>query len=168
LDWTDEYHDDEMWNDVRDLMSTADAVLFGRVTYQLFEDYWPGAGTNPVSPKSEIDFSNWIEKTEKFVFSKTLEKVDWKNATLVHENAAKKVAALKKLSGKNMVVFGSTTLASHLFKEGLIDEHWINVHPVVLGKGKPFLKGLDDRHKLLRVGSKQFESGVVGLRYRKI
>jgi len=100
LDWTDEYHDDEMWNDVRDLMSTADAVLFGRVTYQLFEDYWPGAGTNPVSPKSEIDFSNWIEKTEKFVFSKTLEKVDWKNATLVHENAAKEVAALKKLSAR--------------------------------------------------------------------
>jgi hypothetical protein len=66
--------DDEMWDYINDLLDNVGTALFGRVAYQAFAQYWPAAATNPSSPKNEVDFADWIEKTPKVVFSKTLEK----------------------------------------------------------------------------------------------
>src|SRR5262245_3276395 len=84
LDWMN--FDDEMWNYVNDLLSNVGTALFGRVAYQAFEKYWPAAAANPSSSKNEVQFAHWIEKTPKVVFSKTLEKAEWKNSKLIREN----------------------------------------------------------------------------------
>ncbi len=165
LDWV--AHDDEMWNEVTDLLSSADTAVFGRVTYQMFESYWPAAARNPSSSQNELDFARWIEDTPKIVLSKTLERVDWKNTRLVRQDIVGEIARTKEQPGKNMLVFGGPMLDSALMKFGLIDEYRFMVNPVVLGRGKPLFTGLNDRHKLRLVKTRTFGSGVVGLHYQK-
>ena len=165
LDWAGANMDDELWEDVIDLLRTVDAALFGRLTYQNFENYWPTAASNPASPKNELHFSRWIEETPKTVASKTLNRLEWKNSILLNANVAEGVSKMKGQPGKNVVMFGSCSLASHLLKAGLIDELRIRVHPVVLGVGRPLFKDGAERHKLKLVKSRTFDSGVVGLRY---
>ena len=88
LDWSAEYHDEAMWEDVFDLLSNVDAVLFGRVTYQLFEEYWPVVGKDPSATKRDVEFGEWIDETPKLVVSRTLTSVKWKNPTLIRGDGA--------------------------------------------------------------------------------
>jgi len=164
LDWF--IFDEEMWKDVNDLLSTVDTALFGRVAYQAFANYWPSVATNPSSPKSEIDFAHWIENTPKIVFSKTLEKVEWKNSRLVKENIAEEVSKMKQQPGKDLLIFGGAGIAQTFMKLGLIDEYRIRVHPIVLGRGIPLFKDLNDKHKLKLIKTKTFNSGVLSLVYQ--
>jgi dihydrofolate reductase len=164
LDWM--VMDEELWEYVNDLLSTVDTTLFGRVAYQGFANYWPAAATNPLSPKNEIDFAHWIEKTPKIVFSKTLEKLEWKNSRLVKGNIVEEVAKMKQQPGKDLLMFGGAGIASTFMKLDLIDEYRIKVHPIILGKGIPLFKGIKDRMNLKLLKSKTFDSGVVGLYYK--
>lgn len=168
LDWSGQYHDEAMWRDVWDLLSTVDTVLFGRVTYRLFEDYWPAVPANPSSTKDDLEFSRWIDKTPKIVASTTLEKVEWKNSRLLKGDVGEEVAKLKAQPGRNLLIFGSSTLASTLLKLGLIDELRTNVHPVVLGRGKPYFRDLNDSHGLKLVKARTINAGVVGLHYQAL
>ncbi|MGH9728841.1 MAG: dihydrofolate reductase family protein [Candidatus Acidiferrales bacterium] len=165
LDWAGANMDDEMWEDVIELLNTVDTALFGRVTYQAFESYWPGAAKNPASPKNEQDFSRWIEKAPKSVASGTLKQLAWKNSMLLSGDVAEGVSKMKAQPGKNALMFGSCSLAAHLLKAGLIDELRIRVHPVVLGAGRALFKDGAGRQKLKLIKSRIFGSGVVALRY---
>jgi dihydrofolate reductase len=166
LDWAGASVDDELWRDVNQMLGTVDAVLFGRVTYKDFENYWPAAGSNPASTKNEIDFSRWIEKMPKTVASTTLESLDWKNSKLLSSDVPEGVSELKRQAGKDVVMFGSCNLASQLFEADLIDELQIRIHPVVLGAGRPLFEDGTVPHKLKLIKSRAFASGVVGLRYQ--
>jgi len=165
LDWM--VKDDEMDKVlITDLLSTVDTILVGRATYQVFENYWPVVATNPSSSKDMIDLAHWIENTPKIVFSKTLEKVEWKNSRLIKENIADEIAKLKQQPGKDMVIFGGVGIVSTFIKLGLVDEYRLRVHPVALGSGKPLFKDIKDRMKLKLLKCEKFNSGVVALHYQ--
>ena len=105
----------------------------------------------------------------KYVFSKTLERVDWTNSRLVTGDIAEEVSQLKHQPGKNLVLTGGFRIAQTFVKLGLIDEYQLIVHPIVLGKGKRLfeVEGLDGRLNLKLAGATPFEAGVVALHYQK-
>jgi dihydrofolate reductase len=149
------------------LLNNVGTALFGRVAYEAFAKYWPAAATNPSSPKNEVQFAHWIEKTPKVVFSKTLEKAEWKNSKLIRENLAEEVVKLKQEADKDLLLFGGANIASEFMKLGLIDTYRINVYPIVLGNGKPLFQGIKDKFNLKAVKTKTFDSGVIGLHYEQ-
>lgn len=168
LDWSGEYHDDAMWDDVFDILANVDGVVFGRVTYQLFEDYWPVIRENGAATKRDLEFGEWIDETQKFVVSRTLTRVMWKNTVLLRGEGAVEVAKVKEADGNDLIVFGSGTLISSLMNAGLVDEHRTNIHPIILGEGKPFVRGLNGAHPLQLVDGRKINAGVVGLHHRKL
>src|ERR1700681_954567 len=102
MDW--ESRDEEVGRQlVPEFQSTVDTMLLGRVLYQGFQQAWPAMASNPTSPRELVDFAHWIEDTPKVVFSKTLEKVEWKNSRLVSvksdDDVVKEVTSLKQQSG---------------------------------------------------------------------
>ncbi len=101
----------------------------------------------------------------KIVFSKTLQKVEWNNSRLVKENIVEEISTMKQQPGKDMVIFGSGSIVSTFMQLGLIDEYRIIVNPVVLGKGKPLFKGINDKLNLKLLKTKTFSSGNVLLYY---
>jgi dihydrofolate reductase len=102
----------------------------------------------------------------KIVFSKTLQKVEWKNTRLVKENIAEEISKMKEQSGKDLVIFGSGSIVSTFMQFGLIDEYRIIVNPVVLGNGKRLFKGINDKLNLKLLKTKVLGSGIVILYYQ--
>jgi dihydrofolate reductase len=160
LDW---HLVDEEFNEYASaLLDSVDTILFGRVTYQLMASYWP----TPIAKTNDPVIAEKMNNLQKVVFSKTLTKAEWNNTMLVKKNAVEEISKLKQQSGKNMVIFGSSDLTVNLTNSNLIDEYRIFVNPVVLGSGKPLLKGLKDRLSLNLIRTKIFKSGLVMLCYK--
>jgi len=131
------------------------ALLFGRVTYELMAGYWPAA--------EKSDIADYMNALPKYVFSRTLKKADWNNTTLMKDNAAEEVARLKREKGKDIFVFGSADLSSHLMP--LFDEFRIGVAPLLLGRGTPLFKNQAERAGLKILDAKPHSTGVVVMRY---
>jgi len=136
--------------------SAADALLFGRVTYEGMAAHWPSA------KGATADIMNAIPK---IVFSKTLECAEWNNTRVVRESAEREVARLKQQAGKDLLIFGSANLADSLTRSGLIDEYRLGVNPVVLGGGSPLFKPAPESLKLKLLDARALKSGCVLLRY---
>ncbi|MCB0996115.1 MAG: dihydrofolate reductase family protein [Acidimicrobiales bacterium] len=147
-------------------LARADALLFGRVTYQMMEDAWrlPATGTWPDwMDESEIAFAETIDKAKKYVVSRTLDGVGW-NAELVRGDLATAVRQLKQEPGRGVFV-GGVTLPLALAELGLIDEYEFLVHPYVAGRGPSLFAGLSERLDLKLVAHQEFGSGALALRY---
>jgi dihydrofolate reductase len=153
---------------IPDLQTTVDCILVGRVLYQGFASFWPGMASNPSAPKELQAFAQWMENTPKVVFSKTLDKLDWKNSRLARNELAEEVAFLKQEPGGDMVIFGGAGIVDNFTKLNLVDEYRIKLEPVVLGKGKSLFAEIAERIKLRLIRSKSFDSGVVALYYEVI
>jgi len=166
LDW--HIVDEEFNQYAIDLLSKVDALLFGRVTYQLMADYWPAAATNPSTPKSDVEIADKMNNLPKIVFSKTLQEVKWNNSRLVKDNIAEEISKMKQQPGKDMVIFGSGSVVSTFMQHGLIDEYRIIVNPIVLGNGKPLFKGINGKQNLKLLKTKVLGSGVVILYYEPV
>lgn len=148
-------------------MERADALLFGRVTYEMMESAWrrPASGTWPDwMDEWEVPFAEAIDRADKHVVSSTLESVDW-NAQLVRGELAAAVERLKQQPGEELWV-GGVTLPLALADLGLIDEYELVVHPVLAGHGPTLLAGLRERVRLEPVGRREFASGAVALLFR--
>jgi len=158
--------DDELHKFASDQLDNIDLLLFGRVTYQLMESYWPNAHKDPQATKIMIEFADKFNALPKIVFSKTLQKADWQNSRIIRDNAIEEIIRLKKLPGKNLSI-GGISISQELMKKGLIDEIIILVQPVLWGKGRRLFDGLENRNNLNLVETKTFNSGVVVLRYFK-
>lgn len=165
MDWiiTD---DAEMFPDIQALLEHVDTSLYGRVTYQMMESYWPTVPSNPASTEHELQHSKWVEDVQKIVFSKTLHEVTWNNTRLIDDNIVPEIKRLKALPGKHMMIFGSPSIGHFFMEHGLIDEYRINVNPVILGAGIPFFKNTPAPTKLKLLTSKTYPSGVLGLHYQ--
>ncbi len=107
----------------------------------------------------------WFNQANKVVFSHTLEKVTWKNTLLRRELYPGAVAAMKREPGKDMMIFGSGTVASQLAEHGLIDEYQFVVTPLFLGDGRTLINGVEKRVALKLIEVKAYRSGNVKLRY---
>lgn len=167
MDWIG--YDNEIFQYAIDLAGEADAAIYGRVTYQMMEGYWPTVLTNPESTPQELHHANWVENVHKIVFSKSLESVEWNNTTLINENIAEEMGKLKQQTGKDMMIFGSASITHTLAELGLIDEYRLTISPVVLGSGTPMFKDVKGMLKLKLLGSKTFDNvGVVALHYQVV
>ena len=148
-------------------MERADALLFGRVTYEMMESAWrqPATGTWPDwMGEREITFAETIDRAKKHVVSSTLSEVDW-NAELVRGDLGQAVQRLKQEPGEGLFV-GGVTLPLALANLGLIDEYEFLVQPVLAGHGPTLLAGLRERIQLELVDRHEFRSGAVAVRYR--
>jgi dihydrofolate reductase len=159
--------DDELHEFYTDLLDTADVVVLGRKTYELMACFWPHAREDPGSTESMIRFADKFNSVSKVVFSKTLNKVNWNNTTLNKGNMIDEVMKLKEQNGKSISA-GSLSIASALAEKQLIDEYWFLVQPIVLGKGKPLFESLNKKFNLKLIDTKNLNSGVVVLHYRKM
>ncbi len=166
IDW--HVVDEEFNQFAIDLLSTVDTILFGRVTYQLFESYWPAALKNPSTSPSDLKIAQKITEASKIVFSRTISETNWKNVRVRKELNAEKILETKKMAGKNIIVYGSGSIVSTLMKMDLIDEYLLFYNPIVLGTGKPLFKDIERRHNLELVNNHVFKSGVVLLQYRSL
>jgi dihydrofolate reductase len=155
--------DEDLHRHAVENLNRADALLFGRVTYQMMEAAWrPAAGTTGMPAWTE-PFARTIDAARKYVVSSTLDRVDW-NAELVHGELGTAVQQLKRQSGRGLFV-GGVTLARALAEQGLIDEYEFLVHPRLVGHGPAVFAGLSRYVDLTLVGRKEFASGVVAMRY---
>ncbi len=148
-----------------DLVSSADTLILGRVTYQSFAGSWPYVPENPSVSEGEKEYARKLNSMRKIVFSKTLEKAEWNNSQLVKEVLPEEIAKMKQEPGKDIVIYGSASIVQTLTNLGLIDEYQLLVHPVVLGSGKPLFAGIAKPAQLRLLQTKSFPSGVVGLYY---
>ena len=148
-------------------MERADALIYGRVTYEMMESAWrrPATGGWPDwMDESETPFAEAIDAQKKYVVSSTLSEVDW-NAELLRGDLGQAVERLKQQPGEGLFV-GGVTLPLALADLGLIDEYVLVVHPVIAGHGPTLLAGLRQRIQLDLVDRQEFRSGVTALRYR--
>ena len=148
-------------------MERADALLFGRVTYEMMESAWrkPTTGAWPDwMDETQVPFADGIDRAKKYVVSSTLSGVDW-NAELVRGDLGPAVQRLKEEPGDCLWV-GGVTLPTALAALGLIDEYEFIVQPVLAGHGPTLLAGLSERVQLELIDRHEFGSGAVALRYR--
>ena len=143
----------------------ADTVLFGRVTYQLFENYWPKVAADPEAPEEARNTANELNQMTKLVFSKTLREVTWENSKLGKGDVADEVRMLKQGEGSGIIIFGSGTVVQQLTSERLIDDYFFIVTPVILGAGKSLFTEVK-KLNLDFLEARSFNSGNVLLHYK--
>jgi dihydrofolate reductase len=141
----------------------ADALLFGRVTYEMMETAWRPPAQMVARPEWMEPFARTIDAAKKYVVSSTLERVDW-NAEMVRGDLGTAVEQLKREPGKGLLV-GGVTLPLALAEMGLIDEYEVVVHPRIAGHGPTLFAGLSKRVDLRLVSRVEFGSGAVAMRY---
>ncbi len=159
--------DDEIHQHYNELLSNADTLIYGRITYQLMESYWPSIVENPTGNKPTDDFAVLIDNISKIVFSHTLPHVEWKNTALKNEIIKEEILALKQQAGKNILV-GSPSLIVALTQLDLIDEYQLGVQPIILGSGLSLFKNIKDRVNLKLLKTKTFDCGAIILYYESI
>jgi len=160
IDW---HNVDEEFNEFAvHQVNTADGLIFGRVTYELMASYWP----TPAAQADDPIVAEKMNTMPKIVFSRTLNTVEWNNTRLVKGDAAEEISKIKQQPGRDLLIFGSADLASTLTNLGLIDEYRIMVNPVVLGKGNPLFKDIEEKLNLSLLKTKTFGNGNVLLYYQ--
>ncbi len=147
------------------LTDDADAALFGRVTYQWLDSFWTTAGRRPNATKGEVLYSNWYNNVQKIVMSKTLASEKLNNVYIVSDDIVNTVTAIKNQSGKNILIFGSPSVAQELLRVNLIDACWIFVNPVFFGKGIPLFRELKSKTQLKPLTTRIFSNGEIAIHY---
>ena len=157
--------DEDLHRHAAENIAQADALLFGRVTYEMMEAAWrarTGARPDWMQPWM-VPFARTIDAARKYVVSSTLDRVDW-NAELLRGDLAKAVEQLKQEPGKGLFV-GGVKLTQALAELGLIDEYEFVVHPRLAGHGPTLFAGLSKHIDLKLVSRQEFGSGAVAMRY---
>ncbi len=156
--------DDELLDFYIRQLDALDGILFGRVTFQLFEDYWPTAYRDPRNSRGVVEYSKKINGMQKLVLSSSLPGSKWENTRIIRGDVVEEARKLKNQSGKPFSV-GGITLIQTLLQEGLIDEYWHVVHPVVWGAGIRLFDAMHKKSKMELVDAQNFKSGVIALHY---
>ena len=160
--WHFPYFNDEMGAVIGEAIAASDAFLVGRRTYEEWAAYWPTEAA-AASPMAAV-----MNATPKHVVSRTLDKVEWQNSTLVEGNLATAVTELKARPGKNIGISGSAALVRSLLDVGLVDELRLLVHPLVVGAGARLFENGTPPVSLELAAAEAFSSGVVDLTYRPV
>ncbi|MEZ4630268.1 MAG: dihydrofolate reductase family protein [Deinococcales bacterium] len=159
-----ETFDEDMGEAMTKMLADTDTIVLGRVTYQYWEPYW----TSDKVPESDQGFADFINHSPKYVASRKLKEVPWgnfNNATLIGQDLAKELGAVKATEGKNISVMGSPTLVNSLIQENLLDELTLIIHNVAAyGGAHLFNQGQLKRFKLIE--AKATRSGVIIASYQ--
>lgn len=159
--------DEEIFDFVATMTAQADAALYGRVTYEMMQAYWPAAGSKPNASKHDKEHSAWYNQVAKIVLSTTLDGTDLPNTTVIANDLGTHINRIKQQQGKNILIFGSPRASNALLRAGLIDEFWLFVNPILLGQGMPLFRDLTATTPLKLTGSITFKCGVIALHYTK-
>lgn len=170
--FTDEKNDmswahknDPEWNEfAAENAGGGGTLLLGRVTYDLMKSFWPTEEAKNMMPEVAEGMNN----LEKVVFSRALDKADWKNTRLVKRGLAEEVQKMKKDTGDDIVILGSGSIVSQLSEHRLIDEYQFVMCPIVLGKGRTMFEGMSEKLNLKRTNARTFENGNVVLSYEPV
>lgn len=165
MDWI--YVDDDIFDFAGNRTDESDTALYGRITYQMMEGYWPTAADQPNASKHDIQHSKWYNQVEKVVLSKTLQDDKQAKRKVISNDLATQINKLKLMPGKDIIIFGSPGAAHALMEHNLIDEFWLFVNPVLLGEGIPIFKNIKLKMNLKLKSNNAFKSGVICLHYAK-
>jgi class 3 adenylate cyclase/dihydrofolate reductase len=149
--------DDQVFN--KQLALSADALLLGRRTWQIWAAFWPTASGG------DDELTRHMNSVAKYVVSNTLKRADWNNTTIISGDVAAEVAKLKAKPGGDVLVYGSADLVDELQRHDLVDAYRLLVYPVILGSGKRLFRDRIDTHHLRLIETRTFDSGVVLLSY---
>ena len=136
-------------------------LLFGRVTYAMMVQYWP----TPMAAQQNPIVAEGMNKSEKIVFSRTLNNVDWQNTRLIKGDVIEEVRKMKGQTGNDLTLLGSGSILSQLAEHNLIDEYQIMLDPVALGNGTPLFGNMQRKLDLELTKTKTYKSGVIMLNY---
>jgi dihydrofolate reductase len=175
ISWVAVGFDPEMQADLAESMiSEFDLFLFGRVTYDIFAEYWPNAvpydegdDLRPSEGKEDPRIIRALNELPKLVLSKTLERPEWNNTRVIDDGLEDEIRRLKKEAGKSIGIQGSASIVQALERADLIDEYRLFVHPVLLGDGKPLFATGINRQDFELVRLKPYANGVVAMSYRR-
>ena len=169
LDWIS--YDQELEAYAHSLHDLTDAVIWGRRTYEGMAGYWLTVPGNPNSTPAERSHADWLQNSTKIVVSRTLDRIEWNNATntvLIKDKIAEQINAIKQQPGKDIWFLGSTNLAQTFMQLDLIDEYRFNINPTVLSNGKPFFANLTRKINLKLLESNTLKSGVITAVYAPV
>ncbi|EOZ9390091.1 dihydrofolate reductase family protein [Enterobacter cancerogenus] len=155
----------DLFEYVEQRIQQTDTALYGRVTYQMMESYWPTAADKPDASPHDRAHSRWYKSARKVVLSKTLSEKNYPNTQIISGNLSEEISKLKHSAGSEILMFGSPSATHALMAENLTDEYWLFVNPILLGQGIPLFKNIKDRTSLTQVKSEVFPSGVMCLQY---
>ena len=151
--------DDEMFEEQTADYAASDALLLGRRTYEVFAASWPQRG-------SDVPNADWMNNTQKYVASATLEAPEWQNTTVLKGDVSEAVSRLKEEEGEAITLNGSTTLLRSLLRAELIDELRLFLHPIVLGSGRRLFDDGEALGALELAGCHAYHNGAVSLTYQ--
>jgi dihydrofolate reductase len=149
------------------LMDSAGAMLFGRITYELMEGYWPSVARNEKAPRSQLEWARKLEAKPKYVVSASRHDFPWNNTVHIEGDLREAVTQLKEKTPQGVLV-GSPMLSAALERMGLIDEYLLVVRPVLAGHGPTLFQGLDRSRHLELVSTNRLKSGIVAMHYRRM
>jgi dihydrofolate reductase len=157
---------EDMHDEVRRQLASIDTFLFGRVSFELWEKFWPAMADDPRSAAFEKEFSRLTDAVQKVVYSKTLKSAAWQNSRLVNGSIADDVARMKRTSGRDLAIVGGPRLARAFGELGLIDEYRLWIHPTIAGSGTPLLGNEGTARDLDVVDVKAFGTGGLSVHLR--
>ncbi|MEI6488816.1 MAG: dihydrofolate reductase family protein [Bacteroidota bacterium] len=166
LDWI--HVDEDIFDFVATMTNQSDTALYGRITYEMMQNYWPTAAQQPNASKHDIEHAAWYNQVSKLVLSRTMSEKGLINTTVISDRLVANINKIKKQKGKNIILFGSPSAVHSLQNEGLIDEFWLFVNPILLVNGRPLFWGVFPKTKLKLLESKTFSGGVIALHYETI
>jgi dihydrofolate reductase len=156
---------EEIFEHVGKRIQTGDTALYGRVTYQMMENYWPTAADKPNATRYDISHSKWYSNVHKVVLSTTMKEEGLTNTRIISNDLSKEINEIKQQSGEDILIFGSPSAAHSLIQQNLIDGYWLFVNPIILGQGIRLFTDIKDKVKLKLLTTHQFVSGVTELSY---
>ncbi|MDP4116299.1 MAG: dihydrofolate reductase family protein [Bacteroidota bacterium] len=157
MDWVFKYADAGSEKHSEDIVDSIDLILLGRVLSDEFLPYW-------ANDKSE--FGTKIRDIPKIVFSRTLDKVGYKDVKIIKENIREEISKIKSQPGKDIVLYGGAEIVTVFTNLGLVDEFHLFVTPVILGGGKHLFAGLNSNCSLSLMATNKYDSGTVLLIYK--
>jgi dihydrofolate reductase len=163
IDWI--HIDNDMFDKVERLTDQSDTALYGRVTWEMMDSYWPGAADLPNATRHDIEHGRWYMHTLKVVVSNTMKGRSIPDTEIIGDRLAEQVRELKQRPGKNILMLGSPSAANALMQHQLIDEYRLYINPVLLGEGIPLFGAGIPGANLKLLESFSFPSGVVSLHY---
>ena len=158
IDWFP--RDNEFFDYAKDMLRHTDTLLFGRLTYEVMEAYWPSTAVDEIAEK--------MNNLAKVVVSTTLQTANWNNSSVVNGDVIRELSKLKQLAAKDIVLLGSARLSSFLLQAGLIDEYRIVLAPVMLGQGNPLFPDVKKKLRMKLERTKLLGSGMAILYYQPL
>ena len=159
--------DDFIGDWVDKVIETCDTALYGRVTFQMMESFWPTAEELPGAKAARHigQHARWVNPAKKIVVTQTINSSSWQNTHIIKGDVVSALKTLKQEPGKNIVMLGSATLAQLLMSHNLIDDYWFTINPITLGTGQALFRQ-PLKLKLIDPDTRLFPNGSIGVHYQ--